>query len=344
MSIVIGIETSCDETAVAIVNDKKEILSHIILTQFDKHRLFGGVVPEIAARNHIDCLEEIVKESLKQASLKIAQLDAIAATAGPGLIGGVLVGTMLAKGLAITSGKPFIAINHLEGHALTVRMVSDVKFPYLLLLVSGGHCQILEVNGVGQYRIIGQTVDDAVGEAFDKSAKLLGLEYPGGPEIERMALNGDAEKFQLPKPMLRKSKYDFSFSGLKTAVRNLIDSQKNNGIITDQIKSDICASLQKTIAEILINRLSNAAEFYMKNNNHNKISVIAGGVAANRYLNSNICNALKPIGFEVISPPINLCTDNGAMIAWAGVERLRLGLIDDISFMPRSRWSLEDLK
>ena len=341
--IVLGIETSCDDTAVALVSGTKEILSHIIMSQFDKHKIFGGVVPEIAARSHIDCLEELVKKTISQAGISIEQIDAIAATAGPGLIGGVLVGTMLAKGLALAANKPFIAINHLEGHALTIRLIEEIEFPYLLLLVSGGHCQILEVNNVGQYSLIGQTQDDAVGEAFDKVAKMLGFSYPGGPEIERRAKTGDALRFELPKPMLRQSKYDFSFSGLKTAVKRLVDKHQVLGL-SEQDKDDICASLQYTIAEILVNRVSNAAKYYTNKHPLSRTLIIAGGVAANKYLFAKLTDALNSLDFRVYAPPIELCTDNGAMIAWAGVERLMLGLVDDLSFAPRSRWPLEELQ
>lgn len=334
---ILGIETSCDETSVAVVNDNREILSHIVLSQTDLHKVFGGVVPEIAARGHIDAISEITEQALKDANLSLNEIDAIAVTAGPGLIGGVLVGAMFAKGIATALNKPIIAVNHLEGHALTARLTNDVEFPFILLLVSGGHCQILDVSGVGNYKVLGRTQDDAVGEAFDKVAKMLGLGYPGGPIVEKRARDGDENRFEFPKPLLKQSKFDFSFSGLKTAVKNQIQEL---GELSEQDINDICASFQKTVSEVLCNRLVNV----FKANPEHKRLVIAGGVAANQYLRAKLEQKLKDFGVEFIAPPLKLCTDNGAMIAWAGLERFKLGLIDEINFEPRSRWPLEELK
>ena len=331
---VLGIETSCDETAVAIIDDKKNIISHIVLSQLEDHIPYGGVVPEIASRCHIKHLKDLIKKCFQQASLTINDVDAIAVTGGPGLIGGVLVGVMVAKGMAAASGKPFIAINHLEGHALTIRLTEEIDFPYLMLLVSGGHCQILQTNSVGNYIKFGGTIDDAVGESFDKVAKMLNIPYPGGPKIEQLAKEGDCKRFKFPRPLLDKpASCDFSFSGLKTAVKRQIDKMEK---ISDQDKKDICASFQKTVADIIVNRLNHAARLYP--NDIKKQLVIAGGVAANQFIKERIKEALPD--FSIHSPPISLCTDNAAMIAWAGVEKLKLGQTNDLSFSPKSRWPL----
>lgn len=337
--IILAIESSCDDTGVAIVTADKKILSNIVISQFKEHEPYSGVVPEIAARSHMLNLKTAVKKALEEASMTIADIDAIAATTGPGLIGGVIVGTMFAKGLAAANNKPFIAVNHLEGHALTVRLISDVSFPYLLLLVSGGHCQFLSVFGVGKYKILGQTLDDAVGEAFDKIAKLLKLGFPGGPIIESLAKAGDPKRYELPLSMTTRQGCDMSFSGLKTAVRLLIEKQE---ILSEGVINDICASFQYTIGEILAWRAINAISMFNELA-EGKSFVIAGGVASNLYLRSRLEEVAKAHNLSLEVPPVILCTDNAAMIAWAGQERLRLGLTDGLDSCPKARWSLEDL-
>lgn len=340
---VLGIESSCDDTAASIVTDKKEILSNIVISQFKEHAPYRGVVPEIAARSHMLNLNTAIVDALDKAKITINDIDAIAATTGPGLIGGVIVGTMFAKGIASVTKKDFISINHLEGHALTVRLTENIEFPYLLLLASGGHCQFVAVLGVGKYKILGQTLDDAIGEAFDKVAKMLGLGYPGGPVVESLAKNGDPYKYKLPLSMVERNGCDMSFSGLKTAVRLLIESLGN---LDDTKISDICASFQYTISEILSRRTTNAISLFQNYNQTNKKPtnfVLSGGVAANIYLRESISNAIERKGFTLKAPPINLCTDNAAMIAWAGIERLRLNKINDLTTCPVARWSLEDL-
>lgn len=331
---ILGIETSCDETSAAIVTEEKEILSNIVYSQIKEHSKFGGVVPEIASRSHLKCIEEVTKCAIDQARISPNEIDAVAVTAGPGLIGGVLVGVMYAKGLSFALNKPLIAVNHLEGHALTARMTNDVKFPYLLLLVSGGHCQILVVEGVGKYHKLGGTLDDAVGEAFDKVAKMLGLSYPGGPIVEKLAKQGDELAYKFPIALKGREGCDFSFSGLKTSVRNLISKlDLNEGIV-----ADICASFQYAVSDNLIERLKNSVE--MSKAWEIKQLVIAGGVAANQYLLSKITDTMRAYKIETIAPPIKLCTDNGAMIAWAGIERFRLGMIDNLEIVPKPRWPL----
>lgn len=347
---ILGIETSCDETAVAIVDDAKNILSNLTISQIDLHKEFGGVVPEVAARSHAEVLDGLIKKSLEQANLKFSDLDAIASTAGPGLIGGVIVGLMMGKTIASVYQKPFLAINHLEAHALTARLTSDVKFPYLLLLISGGHCQILLALGVGKYQKIGQTLDDALGEAFDKVAQMLGLPYPGGPAIEKTALTGDENKYKFPQPLVNDKEHlcNFSFSGLKTAVRRLIeeitDSKYNhfssNSKLTKEQIADICASFQKTVAEILISRLKNSLQLITKTEIKIGQLIIAGGVSANQYLYQKISDFGAKNSLQTISPPISLCTDNAAMVAWAGVEKLKLGMKDELNFKARAKWDL----
>ena len=349
---IIGIETSCDETAVAIVDDRKNILSNLINSQISLHQKYGGVVPEIAARSHVEILDQLIVKSLSEANIKFDDLDAIAVTAGPGLIGGVIVGLMMAKTIASVYRKPLIAVNHLEAHALTARLTDNVNFPYLLLLISGGHCQILLARGVGNYEKIGQTIDDAIGEAFDKVAQMLGLDYPGGVEIEKLALLGDENKFNFPKPLIdsdfdKKHLCDFSLSGLKTAVRRLIEKltdaefchQTSNQKLTITQKQDICASFQKTIGQIIINRLENSLKILSQKKIAISQLIIAGGVAANRYIFSKITANFSHLA--VITPPIKLCTDNGVMVAWAGIERFKLNMIDNLDFKPKARWDLE---
>lgn len=328
--IALGIESSCDETAVALVNSDKKVLAHALATQLEIHQLYGGVVPELAARSHLEVLYPLLTAAFNSANLKLQDVDCIAATAGPGLIGGVLVGMVAAKALAAASDKPFVAINHLEGHALSPRLEHDISFPFLLLLLSGGHCQIIDVTGVGRYEILGQTIDDAIGEAFDKVAKMLGLGYPGGPAIEKWAKQGDENAFVLPTPLLHADNCDFSFSGIKTAVKRLIDAEP---LLTPEIIANIAASLQKTIADVLYYKTQKALEKCRRNT-----LVIAGGVAANQYLRKRLAN----LGVAIFAPSLPLCTDNAMMIAWAAIERK--GQASPLNFVPRSRWPLTDIE
>ena len=347
---VLGIETSCDETAAAIVRGhpggaggKRDILANEVLSQLDDHAPYGGVVPEIAARAHIDHLDGLVSRALAEAKVSLSDLDAIAATAGPGLIGGVMVGLMTAKGLAAATGKPLIAVNHLAGHALTVRLTEDaISFPYLLLLVSGGHCQLLAVAGPDDYRLYGSTIDDAVGEAFDKTAKLLGLPYPGGPAVEHAAKTGDAKRFKLPKPLVNRDGADFSFSGLKTAVRREVEQLGGRKALTEQDIADICASFQATVATVLTRRSQNAIEAFRSDfpEADKAAFVVAGGVAANETLRAALADLAGDHGLRFAAPPIGLCTDNAAMIAWAGLERFADGQSDPLDTAPRARWPL----
>jgi len=336
---VLGIETSCDETAVAIVEAPAgmkpvgRILANVVYSQLSEHRRFGGVVPEIAARAHLERIDGLVAEALEDAKVGLGDLDGIAATGGPGLIGGVMVGVMTAKALAFAHDKPFLAVNHLEGHALSVRLTEEVDFPYLLLLVSGGHCQLLTVRGPGDYTRLGTTIDDAAGECFDKTAKLLGLGFPGGPAIEKMARGGDSGRFALPRPMWRKPGCDFSFSGLKTAVRQTVQKLPAGD---RQAAADLCASFQRTVGDVLADRCGNAFELAPL-----PILVVAGGVAANVYLRGRLEAVAGEHGARLVAPPVELCTDNGAMIAWAGLEHLRLGRTDALDFRPRPRWPLD---
>ncbi len=341
MTLVLGIETSCDETAAAVVDDTRCILSNVVLSQIDDHRAFGGVVPEIAARAHLVHLNPIVRRALAEAGCRLSDLDAIAATGGPGLIGGVMVGVTTAKGMALAAGKPFVAINHLEGHALTARLTDGIDFPYLLLLVSGGHCQLLTVEGVGKYRRLGTTIDDAVGEAFDKTAKLLGLGYPGGPAVEQAAITGDPDRFSLPRPMQGRPGCDFSFSGLKTAVKRTLD--REIGDLDDAaIRADLAAAFQKAVADVLADRTANAIMACRAKHSDLRTLVVAGGVAANAAIRRRLATLAADVGLDFLAPPLPLCTDNGAMIAWAGLERLRLGLVDTLDFQPRPRWPLDE--
>lgn len=339
---VLGIETSCDETAAAVVDDDRRVLSDLILSQLDEHRPYGGVVPEVAARAHLQHLDGLIARAMHEAGTRFTDLAGVAATGGPGLIGGVIVGVMTAKAIAAVHRLPFLAINHLEGHALTARLTDAALFPYLLLLVSGGHCQLLVVEGVGHYRRLGTTIDDALGEAFDKVAKMLGLGYPGGPAVERRARAGDPRRFALPRPMLRRPDCHFSFSGLKTAVRHAADAlPREEGQFAAQDVADLCASFQAAAADSLIDRTRNALARFRALHPEGTTLVIAGGVAANSYLRSRLLSLAGEEGIRLIAPPLRLCTDNGAMIAWAGIERLRLGLTDALDFAPRPRWPLD---
>jgi N6-L-threonylcarbamoyladenine synthase len=333
--IVLGIETSCDETAVAVVGDDRRIRAERLLSQVDAHRPYGGIVPEVAARAHLDVLEDLIAGTMGDAGLSFKELDGVAATAGPGLIGGLIVGVMTAKAIAAVHDKPFLAVNHLEGHALTARLTDTVEFPYLLLLVSGGHCQLLIVKGVGHYQRLGTTLDDAIGEAFDKVAKVLGLGYPGGPAVEHAARAGDAERFALPRPMKGRPDCHFSFSGLKTALVHAVDALPAGPLAEADI-ADLCASFQAAAGDSLVDRTRQALR-----QSHADTLVVAGGVAANGYLRERLARLASAEGVRLIAPPQRLCTDNGAMIAWAGVERLRQGFSDPLDFAPRPRWPLD---
>jgi N6-L-threonylcarbamoyladenine synthase len=336
---VLGIETSCDETACAVVTAERRVLADVVLSQIEDHRRFGGVVPEIAARAHLDHLDGLVARALEDAGLGFADLDGIAATAGPGLIGGVLVGSMTAKAIAAVHRLPFIAVNHLEAHALTARLTDDVAFPYLLLLVSGGHCQILLVEEVGRYRRLGTTIDDALGEAFDKVAKMLDLGFPGGPQVEKAAAAGDPRRFALPRPMKGRADCDFSFSGLKTAVAHAVRDLPKP--MSAQDKADMAASFQAAAADVIEDRLARGMALARSVTPTLSALVVAGGVAANQTLRQSLSRLCARDGWRLVAPPPRLCTDNGAMVAWAGVERLQRGLTDGLDVPARPRWPLD---
>lgn len=338
--IILGIESSCDETACALVNDKKEILASIVWSQYDEHRRFGGVVPEIAARAHLEKCDLLINELMKKTNKKFSDLSAVAVAGGPGLIGGVLVGVMTAKTIALSHNLPFIAVNHLEGHALTARLSHPIQFPYLLLLTSGGHCQVLIVEDVGQYKKLGSTIDDSAGEAFDKVAKMLGVGYPGGPNVEKQALEGNPDKFKFPVPMKGRAGCDFSFSGLKTAVRVAIEKQEH---LSEQDKKDICASFQKAVVLQMKDRLTHTIETFKSLHPNAKDIVVAGGVAANIAVRNMIQELADKNQLIFSAPPIKLCTDNGVMIAWAGVERYLKGKFDTFDFKARPRWPLDTM-
>ncbi|MBP6441033.1 MAG: tRNA (adenosine(37)-N6)-threonylcarbamoyltransferase complex transferase subunit TsaD [Sphingorhabdus sp.] len=331
MAIILGLESSCDETAAAIVRSDRTILSHALAGQEDHHRAFGGVVPEIAARAHAELMTPLVETALADAGLTLNDVDAIAATAGPGLIGGVMVGLVTAKALAMASGKPLIAVNHLEGHALSPRLIdADLEFPYLLLLVSGGHCQLLRVNGVGNYNRLATTIDDAVGEAFDKTAKILGLGFPGGPAVERAAAIGNANNVPLPRPLKGADEPHFSFAGLKSAVLRAHES--------GQYKiEDIAASFQLAVIDCLYDRIS----YTLDRIDAPAALVVAGGVAANVPIREMLEKLAAKRGMRFVAPPLWLCTDNGVMIAWAGAERFGMGFTDGLDFVARPRWPLD---
>ena len=333
--IVLGLESSCDETAAAVVDGSGKIFSHVVSSQIKQHKQYGGVVPELAARSHMNLMPQVVQQALIEAELDISAIDAVAATGGPGLIGGVLVGTMFAKSIAAARDIPYIAVNHLEGHALTPRLVDDVEFPFLLLLISGGHCQFLIAKGVGDYELLGGTLDDSCGEAFDKVAKMMGLPYPGGPEIESLAEQGDAQAFAFPRPLKGRPGCDFSFSGLKTAVREVL--LKHSGSHSLQLKRDIAASFQQAVQECLVDRLGNAVKRIPA---EVSTCVIAGGVAANQAIRKSLSERLDESKLKLVSPPLSLCTDNAVMIAWAGVEYMRLNRHSSLAFSPRPRWPL----
>lgn len=340
--VVLGIETSCDESAaavVAITATGPKILSNLVHSQLAEHKPYGGIVPEIAARAHLDHLDPIISSALAEAGLILGEVDGIAAAAGPGLIGGLIVGSTMAKGLAWAAGKPFLSVNHLEAHALAVRLTEDVDFPYLLLLVSGGHCQLLVCSGVGRYTRLGTTLDDAAGEAFDKTAKLIGLGYPGGPAIEAAALNGDPSRFVLPRPMKGRPGCDFSFSGLKTAVRQITATI---GSLDLRDQADLAASVELAICDAVTDRTGNAVAWFRRKYPKGDSLVVGGGVAANKRLRRRLADLAGDTGLRFVAPPPELCTDNGAIIGWAGVERLRLGLIDGLDAPVRPRWPLDN--
>ena len=341
--IILGIESSCDETAASIVTENEQgapiILSNIISSQVNVHKEFGGVVPELAARSHIEKIDLITNKAINESGILVEQIDAVAATAGPGLIVCLSVGLNFGKAIAYSLDKPFVAVNHLEGHALSPKLNSKLEYPYLLLLISGGHTQFLSVQGLGNYKRLGTTIDDAVGEAFDKTAKLLGIEFPGGPQIEIYAKKGDPNKYELPKPILHKGGCNLSFAGLKTAVLKIVKQIK-----TEQEKYDLAASFQKTIEEIFYKKTKIAFEEFKKmnnNNNENKF-VVAGGVAANKKIRKMLENLCKEKKFRAIFPPINLCGDNAAMIAMVGLEKFKIKQFNDLSHPAKPRWALDE--
>ncbi|QIK96942.1 tRNA (adenosine(37)-N6)-threonylcarbamoyltransferase complex transferase subunit TsaD [Sphingomonas sp. HDW15A] len=330
MTLVLGLESSCDDSAVALVSHDRQILAQAVVGQAEAHRPFGGVVPEIAARAHVDVLPGLIRQVLHEADVTIGEVDAIAATAGPGLIGGVMVALLAGKGLSLAAGKPLIAVNHLEGHALSPRLVDpNLDFPYLLLLTSGGHCQLLEVRGVGDYRRLATTIDDAAGEAFDKAAKLLGLPYPGGPAIEELAVKGDPGSVPLPRPLVGSAEPHFSFAGLKSAVQRAVASGAHRS-------EDIAASFQQAVVDCMVDRTARALE-----SSDAPALVVAGGVAANQALRGALAKLAADNGRRFSVPPGWLCTDNAAMIAWAGAERLGRGLTDSLDAPARARWPLD---
>ena len=343
--LVLGIETTCDETAAAVVERLPQgpgkIRSNVVLSQIDEHAPFGGVVPEIAARAHVEALDFIIEQAMGQAGVRFAELHGIAAAAGPGLIGGVIVGLTTAKAIALVREKPLVAVNHLEAHALTARLTDYVPFPYCLFLASGGHTQIVAVRGVGDYVRLGTTLDDAIGEAFDKTAKLLGLGYPGGPLVEKEAKHGDATRFALPRPMAGRIDCDFSLSGLKTALR--LEAEKI-APLTDQDVADLCAGFQQAVVDVVADRLRAGLRMFRDTFGTPSSLVAAGGVAANEALRKLLHRLAFEAGTVLVVPAPELCTDNGAMIAWAGAERLALGLTDTLDVVPHARWPLKDVR
>lgn len=328
------------------MSSDKEILAHLVASQIKDHEIYGGVVPEIAARAHLSVLPGLLNQVFKDASLQPSDVDIVAATTGPGLIGGVVVGTMAAKAMAAALGKPFVAVNHLEGHALTARLTDTLSFPFVLLLVSGGHCQTMLVENVGQYTLLGTTLDDAVGECFDKVAKMLGLPYPGGPKIEKLAAVGNPKAFNFPRPMVGQKHLNFSFSGLKTAVRQTIQKlqTEHSDQLPPSILADVCASFQQTVGRVLYDRIKQALNYTTLHHPEYKQLVVAGGVAANQYIRTALKTVCNEFGFTFHAPPLSLCTDNGAMIAWAGLERFQQGLVDSLNVKPRPRWPMDQIK
>ena len=342
--IVLGIETTCDETAAAVIeraaDGRARILSNIVLSQVADHAAYGGVVPEIAARAHVEAIDRIIAKAMGEAGKTYDQLDGIAAAAGPGLVGGVIVGLTTAKAIALVTKKPLVAVNHLEAHALTARLTDNTPFPYCLFLASGGHTQVVAVLGVGKYIRLGTTQDDAIGEAFDKTAKLLGLGYPGGPQVEKEALRGDVKRFALPRPMQHRKDADFSFSGLKTALR--LEAERI-APLSDQDVADLCASFQQAVVDVVFDRLRAGLRLFRAEYGPPTALVAAGGVAANQPIRAVLRRLAAKTGTVLIAPPLDLCTDNGAMIAWAGAERIALGLTDTLATAPRARWPLDEI-
>jgi N6-L-threonylcarbamoyladenine synthase len=338
---LLGIETSCDETAAAVVRlrgDQVEVLSSVIASQIAAHAPYGGVVPEIAARAHVEVIDTIIARAMADAALGFEALDGVAATAGPGLVGGVMVGLSAGKAIALARGLPLMAVNHLEGHAISVRLTEPAPYPFLLLLVSGGHCQLLSVEGIGRYRRLGTTIDDAAGEAFDKIASTLGLPYPGGPALEKLAVGGDPARFVLPRALLGRDGCDFSFSGLKTAAARLAAT-----LSTEDERRDLAAAVQAAIARQLVERSEKAmAQHIQAFQSQGRVFVVAGGVAANQVVRDRLKAAAQAHGFAFAAPPLQFCTDNAAMIALVGAERLAAGLIDDIDVAARPRWPLDE--
>lgn len=338
---MIGIETSCDETAAAVVRlsaeGRAEVLSSVVLSQIADHAPFGGVVPEIAARAHVETIEGVVARALADAGLATRDLDGIAATAGPGLVGGVMVGLSFGKAMALALGLPLIAVNHLEGHAVSARLAGEAPYPFLLLLVSGGHCQLLEVTGIGAYRRLGSTIDDAAGEAFDKIGGALGLAYPAGPALEALARGGDPERFPLPRALQGRPGCDFSFSGLKTAAARLAQ-----GLNAEADRRDLAAAVQSAIARQLAERTARAMDLFARSHPPgSRRLVVAGGVAANSAVRKALSSLAQVKGYSFLAPPLAYCTDNGAMIALAGAERLAAGMVDDLGVVARPRWPLD---
>ena len=340
--LILGIETSCDETAASIITENEQgnpiVLSNIVSSQVEVHKEFGGVVPELAARSHIEKIDWIVQKAIDESGKKIDEIDAVASTAGPGLIVCLSVGLSFGKAFATSIDKPFIAVNHLEGHALSPKLNSNLNYPYLLLLISGGHSQFLNVQGLGKYKRLGTTIDDALGEAFDKTAKLLGIEFPGGPQIEILAKKGDPNKYNLPKPIFNKGGCNLSFAGLKTAVLKITKEIKTN-----QEKFDLAASFQKTIEEILYKKTKIAfADFEKQNNPSKKSFVVAGGVAANENIRNMLINLCKEQNYQSIFPPKELCGDNAAMIAMVGLEKFKLNKFSQLDHPAKPRWPLDE--
>ena len=338
---VLGIETSCDETAASVVRLSAagtEVLSSVVHSQITEHAAFGGVVPEIAARSHVEMIGGVAARALAETGLDYGDMDGIAATAGPGLVGGVMVGLSFAKGAALARNLPLIAVNHLEGHAVSARLGTEIAYPFLLLLVSGGHCQLLEVRGIGDMSRLGTTIDDAAGEAFDKIAKAMDLGYPGGPALERLAETGDGSRFALPRALLGRKDCDFSFSGLKTAASRLVETCR-----TDQDRADLADAVQSAIARQLTERSERAMQAYAERHEHRRF-VVAGGVAANKTVRRTLEAAAAKHGFDFVAPPLAYCTDNAAMIALAGAERLALGMVSDLDVAARPRWPLDEAR
>ena len=340
--IILGIESSCDETAASLITENEQgnpiVLSSIVSSQVEVHKEFGGVVPELAARSHIEKIDWIVQKAIDDSGKKIEDIDAVASTAGPGLIVCLSVGLSFGKAFASAINKPFIAVNHLEGHALSPKLNSELNYPYLLLLISGGHSQYLNVQGLGKYKRLGTTIDDALGEAFDKTAKLLGIEFPGGPQIEILAEKGDPEKYDLPKPIYHKGGCNLSFAGLKTAILRITKTIK-----TEQEKFDLAASFQKTVEEILKKKTKIAFdEFEKQNNSQEKVFIVAGGVAANKKIRSMLINLCKENNYQSLFPPIELCGDNAAMIAMVGLEKYKLKQFDNLDYPAKPRWPLDE--